>query len=143
MSYDISKYSNRRFKNSEFDFSDRERPGQSPIFEDGKLQELLDKDSMRTQKELAAQLRVTRTAIFKRLHAMGKILQKVRRWVPHELTKHKLGQRISTCPSLLAKHQKKNFLWKILTRNEKYILFANLKRKTSWVDPGPPSIFIP
>ena len=30
--------------------------GQPPKFEDGELQELLDKDSTQTQKELAAQL---------------------------------------------------------------------------------------
>ena len=41
--------------------------------------------------------------------------------------------------SLLAKHRMKNFLWKIVTGNEKYIFFANPKRKNSWVDPGQPS----
>ena len=40
----------------DFDLSDQERLGQPPKFEDGELQELLDKDSTQTQKELAAQL---------------------------------------------------------------------------------------
>ena len=52
---------------------------------------------------------------------MGKI-QKVGRWVPHELVKDNLGQRISTC-------EKKNFLWKFVTGDEKYIflLIPNAK----------------
>ena len=41
-----NKYWCKRFKNSEFDLSDRERPGQPPKFEDGDLQELLNNDSM-------------------------------------------------------------------------------------------------
>ena len=119
--YDTCKYWYRRFKNSYFDLSDRERPGQPPKFEDGELQELLDKGSTQTQKELAAELGVTQAAISKRLHAMGKIQI-------HELAEHKLGQRMNTCLSLLAKHQKKNILWKIVTGDEKDIFFfANPK----------------
>ena len=34
---------------------------------------------------------------------------------------------------------KKNFLWKIVTEDQKYIFFANSKRGKSWVDLGQPS----
>ena len=142
VSYDVCTYWYKRFKSGDFDLNDREHPGQPLKFEDTELQALLDEDSAQTQKELAHRLGVTEAAISKRLHAMGKI-QKEGRWVPHELTEHNLGQRINTCLSLLVKYQKKDFLWKIVTEDEKYICYVNPKCKKSWVDLGKPSISTP
>ena len=71
------------------------------------------------------------------------IIHKEGRWVPHELTEHNLGQRVNTCLSLHAKYEKKDFLWKIVTGDEKYIYYENAKRKKSWVDTGQPSTSIP
>jgi len=39
-----------------------------------------------------------------------------------------------------AKFRKKDFLHKIITGDEKWILYDNPKRRKSWVDPGQPSI---
>ena len=136
------RYWYKRFRDGDFDLSDRPRTGQPKKFKDDELEALLDEDSTQTQKQLAARLGVTQTAISKRLHEMGKI-QKVGRWVPHKLTEHNLGQRVNTCLMLLAKQQKKDFLWKIVTGDEKYIFYENPKRKMSWVDPGKPSTSVP
>jgi len=61
----------RRFKNGDFDTSDKEREGRPVKFEDAELEELLDQDSCQTQEELAKTLRVTQQAISNRLKAMG------------------------------------------------------------------------
>lgn len=63
----------RRFKSGDFDVSDKERSGQPKRFDDKTLQALLDINSARTLKELAAELNVTPMAVSKRLHSMGKI----------------------------------------------------------------------
>jgi len=52
-----------------------------------KLQALLDEDDSQTQK-LAEQLSVSQQAVSNRLREMGKI-QKVGRWVPHELNENR------------------------------------------------------
>ena len=52
--------------------------------EDNELQALLDEDDTQTQQELADQLNVSQKAVSIRLKSMGKI-QKVGKWVPHEL----------------------------------------------------------
>jgi len=44
----------------------------------------LDKDDIQSQKIFAEQLGVSQAAISMRLHAMGKV-QKIGKWVPHEL----------------------------------------------------------
>jgi len=79
--------------------------------------------------------------VSKRLHAMEKI-QKEGKWVPHELIENAIANRLNISISLLAR-QKKSFLWRIVTGNEKWIYFDNPKRKRSWVDSGQPSTSTP
>ena len=69
---------------------------------------------------------------------MGKI-QKVGRWVPHELNERQMERRKNTCEILLERYRRKSFLHRIVTGDEKWIFFENPKRKKSWVDPGAPS----
>ena len=47
----------QKFKNGEFE--DKERSGRPKVYEDAKLEALLDEDSCQTQKELALTLGVT------------------------------------------------------------------------------------
>jgi len=69
---------------------------------------------------------------------MGKI-QKVGKWMPHELNERQQENRKTTCEMLLAKYKRKSFLHRIVTGDEKWIYFENPKCKKSWVDPGAPS----
>jgi len=64
------------------------------------LQALLDEDDSQTQKQLAEQLSVSQQAVSNRLREMGKI-QKVSRWVPHELNERQMERRKNTCEILL------------------------------------------
>jgi len=52
---------------------------------------------------------------------MGKV-QKEGRWVPHELSEDNKNRQRDTALTLLSKFQKKDFLHKIITGNEKWIL---------------------
>jgi len=57
------------------------------------LQALLDEDDSQTQKQLAEQLsNFSQQAVSNRLREMGKI-QKVSRWVPHELNERQMERR--------------------------------------------------
>lgn len=70
----------RRFKDGDFDVTDKEKGRPPKKYEDADLQALLDDDDAQTQTQLADQLGVCQKAISKRLREMGKI-QKVGRWV--------------------------------------------------------------
>ncbi|KFD56676.1 hypothetical protein M513_02352 [Trichuris suis] len=59
---------------------------------------------------------------------MGKI-QKYGKWVPHSLSESAKTDRLNTCKELLKNHRKKSFLWRIVTRDEKWVLYDNPKRK--------------
>lgn len=125
----------RRFKSGDYDVSDRAKPGGPKKYEDADLQALLDEDPNQTQKQLAEVLEVTQESISRRLKAMGKI-QKVGRWIPHSLNDRQMENRKLTCEMLLQRFERKGFLHRIVTGDEKWIYFENPKRKKSWLSPG-------
>ncbi|KAG5323721.1 MOS1T transposase, partial [Pseudoatta argentina] len=60
----------QRFKNGDFDVEDRHSGGREKVFEDAKLEALLDQDSCQNQEELARSLGMTQPAISKRLNVI-------------------------------------------------------------------------
>jgi len=83
---------------------------------------LLDEDDSQTQKKLAEQLSISQQAVSNRLREMGKI-QKVGRWVPHELNERQMERRKNICEILLERYRRKSFLHRIVTGDEKWIFF--------------------
>lgn len=55
----------QRFKNDDFDISNKECPGQPKKFEDAELEQALKENSCQTQDELAELFIVDRTIIYK------------------------------------------------------------------------------
>ena len=110
----------RRFNSGNFDTSDKEREGRPVKFEDTELKALLDQDSCQTQEKLAKILGVTQKAISNRLKARGKV-QKQGYWVPHELKPRDVEHRFFTCEQLLQRQNRKVFLHRIVTGDEKWI----------------------
>ena len=68
------------------------------------MQAFLDEDDTQSQKMLAEQLSVSQAAISMRLHIMEKV-QKIGKWVPHELNDRQMERRQNTCQILLAKKE--------------------------------------
>jgi len=132
----------QNFRQGHFSLEDEPRAGRSQKIETNELQALLNINSAQTEKELAEQLGVTQQAISVRLHTMGKV-QKKGRWVSHELSEGNQNRRRDIALILLSKFRKKDFLHKIITGDEKWILCDNPKRRKSWVNPGQPSISTP
>lgn len=124
-----------KFGNDEFDVEDKQRSGRPKVYEDSELEALLDEDSCQTQEELALVLGVTQPAISQRLQSLG-MIQKQGTWVPYELKPRNVEARFLTCQLLLERHQRKGFLHRIVTGDEKWIRYDNPKQKKSWGRPG-------
>jgi len=99
----------QHFKIGDFDVADKEHRKPPKKYEDVELQALLDEDDSQIQKQLAEQLSVSHQAVSNRLREMGKI-QKVGRWVLHELNERQMERRKNTREILLEREQKKVIL---------------------------------
>jgi len=69
---------------------------------------------------------------------MGKV-QKLGAWVPHALSQNKL-QRSMIATSLLAHLKathghKQRFLYRIVTGDEKWCVYVNMKQRKEWLSP--------
>ena len=116
----------QNFKNGDFDVEDRHGGGKENIFEDCELEALLAEESCQTQEELAESLRVTPQAISKRLKAMG-MIQKQGNWVPYKLNPRDVERLFFACEQLLQRQNRKGFLHRIVTGDEKWIHYDNPK----------------
>jgi len=92
--------------------------GQPKKFEDKELEALLEEDQSQTQEELTESLEVTQQAVSIRLRAMG-MIQKQGNWVPYELKSRDVERRFFTCEQLIQRQQRKGFLHRIVTGDEK------------------------
>uniref|UniRef100_A0A1I7WEI6 HTH_48 domain-containing protein n=1 Tax=Heterorhabditis bacteriophora TaxID=37862 RepID=A0A1I7WEI6_HETBA len=132
------KYWFQCFKVGEFDVNDRQRSGTLRTPKTDALKSLLSEKLLQTQCELAEQLGVDQATVSRGLNEMGKI-HKLRKWVSHEISEDSIGRRFNSCIPLLAKQRKKNFLWKIVTGDEKCTMYDNSRDTCSWVDPRQPT----
>ena len=56
--------------------------------------------------------------------------------MPHELTARNLINRIEICDTLLKRNEMEPFLKRLITGDEKWIRYENVKRKRSWSKRG-------
>ncbi|GJQ66041.1 hypothetical protein Trydic_g4131 [Trypoxylus dichotomus] len=83
------------------------------------------------QQELSSAL----GAISKRLHALG-IIQKQGIWVPYDLKPRDVESRIFACEQLHQRQERKSFLHRIVTDDEKWIHYSTPKKRKSLGLPG-------
>ncbi|UYV64389.1 B52 [Cordylochernes scorpioides] len=121
----------KKFQSGDFELDNEPRGKPHQKFEDAEQQAFLDEDSTQTQEKLAKQLQVSQGAVSLRLNSL-RMTQKLSRWVPHELSERQQERRLVTCEGLLARHEKKSFLHRIVTSDEKSIHFSNPMRQKSW-----------
>jgi len=60
------------------------------------------------------------------------LISKLDIWVPHVLSERNLCRRIDVCDLLLKRQENDPFLKRIITGDEKWVVYNNVKRKRSW-----------
>lgn len=111
VSHTTCKYWFNRFKDGNFDVTEL---GEPSVHTNG--------NGVHTDDDIVERPGIQQQAAAKSLRKIGKA-QKVVQFVPHDLSDYSIGQRLNTCVSLLARQQKQDYLWKIVTGDETWIMY--------------------
>ncbi|EZA46787.1 Histone-lysine N-methyltransferase SETMAR, partial [Ooceraea biroi] len=98
--------------------------------DDDKLKALIDSNRRLTTREIAENLNISKSSVENHLKRLGYI-SKLDIWVRHELKEIHLTERIDICDSLLKREENDPFLKRMITGDEKSIVYNNVKRKRS------------
>lgn len=76
-------------------------------------------------------LNIDNSTAFRHLKKLGYV-SKLDTWVPHLLPERNKLNRMTVALSLLERNKKEHFLDRMVTGNEKWILYNNVQRKRTW-----------
>ena len=71
--------------------------------------------------------------VSRHLAQLGKV-KKLDKWVPHELNEKQMNKRYQVCSSLLIRQSNEPFMDRLITCDEKWLLYDNRKRSARWLD---------
>lgn len=114
-----------------FNLKDQPRSGRPSKLDDDVLRTLVANNSRITTEEVANELNVNKSTAFRRLKKVGYTL-KLDTWVPHQLSEKNKVDRMRTAISLLRRIENEPFLSRLVTGDEKWILYNNVQRKRTW-----------
>lgn len=103
------------------------------MLDNDQLKAAVEPDPRKTTRELAEDLQVDHTTVVRHLKEIGKV-KKLEKWVPHELNDNQKYQRLEISSSLLLRNKVEPFLERIITCDEKWIVYDNRKRSSQWLD---------
>uniref|UniRef100_A0A914D9P2 Mos1 transposase HTH domain-containing protein n=1 Tax=Acrobeloides nanus TaxID=290746 RepID=A0A914D9P2_9BILA len=125
----------KKFKIGDTSLEDEEGRGRLLEIDDTALLEAVEDDESLTTRMLAEIFGFDHSTIVKRLKKLGKIW-KLAGWVPHELSEQNMADRVRVFTQHLQRNEQTPFLQFLVTGDEMWLLFKNLKRKKVCVNPG-------
>ena len=127
------------FKENHFDVSDTPHPGRPSGFDEDRLNILIHNESHQCTWELVNVMNCDHSTIARHLHSMGKV-KKSSVWVPHALSQNHKNHWVAISASLLACYwlarEHRPFLSCIVTRDEKWCLYAKIRKRKEWLSPN-------
>ena len=122
-----------RFKSGDMDVEDKPHTGRPTVFDEEQLKAIIETDPKLTTRELADMLDTHYSTVDRHLNSLGKV-SKLGQWVPHELTDFDKNRRITACGQLLSYRRTHGWLETLVTGDEKWVCYLNIKRKRQWLD---------
>lgn len=124
-----------RFRSGNRSLENQPRSGRPIVFDNDALRQAIEEDPRQTIEDLSARLGATLSTVKRHLHEIGKVCR-AGVWVPHDLTPEQKINRLTICNFLLAKNSREAFLKRIITSDEKFVLYENPRRQSQWLSPG-------
>uniref|UniRef100_A0A914BV98 Uncharacterized protein n=1 Tax=Acrobeloides nanus TaxID=290746 RepID=A0A914BV98_9BILA len=120
----------KRFKDGDTSLKDEEGRGRRSDFDDQALLDAVEEDESLTTRIFAEMFDVDQSTIVRRLKKLGKVW-KLAGWVPHELSEDNKAVRVAAFTELSFRNEQTPFLKFLVTGDESWLLFKNLKRIAS------------
>jgi histone-lysine N-methyltransferase SETMAR len=127
----------RKFQEGDESLENGPRSGRPTAMVNEALLAAVEADNGQTYEKVAQQFKVSAETIRLHLHHLGKT-HKLSRWVPHELTVAHKAALADACLSLLSRQRKDPFLDRLLTSDEKWVLYDTPRRRHHWFAPHEP-----
>ncbi|XP_043062966.1 histone-lysine N-methyltransferase SETMAR-like isoform X1 [Drosophila yakuba] len=125
----------RRFRAGENDTMDKPAGGRPVTTNTDQIMEYIELDRHVASRDIAQEMGVSHQTVLNHLQKAG-YKKKLDVWVPHDLTQKNLLDRINACDMLLKRNELDPFLKRMVTGDEKWITYDNIKRKRSWSKAG-------
>lgn len=120
-----------RFRDGNFDLKDAPRSGRPMEADDDKIKAIIESNPRSTTRDIAETLSLHHSTVHDHLRNLG-FISKLDIWVPHTLKEIHLTNRINVADTLLNRDKTDPFLKRLVTGDEKWIVYNNIKRKRSW-----------
>jgi histone-lysine N-methyltransferase SETMAR len=125
----------RRFDNGDYTLQDQPRPGRPPCIDLTELKTAIESDPTLSVANLANTLGCSQRNIYHHIKRLG-FVYKTSNWSPHDLTKNQLEKRQEVCGELISFRRTFNWLDNLITGDEKWVLYINVKKKRHLLKPG-------
>ena len=122
-----------RYKEGDYSFEDEPKSGRPRELDLDKLREIVEDDPYLTTRDMETLLDVDWSTVARGLKTIGK-KAKLGRWVPHALSDFDKDRRVDAALNLLTYHRTTNWLDRVITGDEKWVLYDNSERRAMWVD---------
>ena len=122
----------QKFRSGNLSLCDEARCGRPQALDNEALQAAIEEDSSLTCGELARHFNLSDETVRLHLHRLGKAY-KLSKWVPHTLLDVHKKQRVAACMSLLSRHRTASIFNRVLTSDEKWVLYDTPKRSKHWL----------
>ena len=126
------------FCSGDFDLKDATRSGHPTKVDDDKIKAMIENNRRSTTRVITEKLNILHTGIERHLKQLGYV-NKLDIWVLHKLNEIELTKRIPICDSLLKRNETDPFSKRIITGDQKWVLYDNTMRKRSWTKRDEPS----
>ncbi|GFX75200.1 histone-lysine N-methyltransferase SETMAR [Trichonephila clavipes] len=120
-----------RFRSGIFDVKDASRTGRSVVENVVKITEKIEVDRHVSSRSIAQELKIDHKIILNHLRKVG-FKKKLHIWGLHQLTPRNRMDRISICTALAKRNEIDQLLKRMVTGDEKWVIYDNIVRKRLW-----------
>ena len=125
----------KKFRNGDESRKDKDGRGRPTPRNNEYLKALIEADPRKTTREVAVELEVDHSTVVCHLKQIGKS-KKLDKWVTHELNDNQKNRRFEVSSTLVLRNKNDPFLKRIVTCDEKWILYDNRRRSAQWLNIG-------